>query len=118
MSYVVAIIGPGARGSGIGTRLRDNGVEVRTSLKGRSDAAKVRAQAAGMDDVEDALIASSVRKAFAQSATLSRRPAPRSSTPPSSDFRLNPAPGVPQSGRTCCSHDPVGQPCRRRTRAS
>jgi putative dehydrogenase len=59
MSYVVAVIAPGAMGSAIGKRLRENGAQVRTSLMGRSDAACVRALAAGMDDVEDALIVSS-----------------------------------------------------------
>jgi L-threonate 2-dehydrogenase len=59
MSYIVAVIAPGAMGSAIGRRLRENGAQVRTSLTGRSAAAIARAQAAGMDDVEDALIVSS-----------------------------------------------------------
>ncbi len=59
MSYVVAVIAPGAMGSALGKRLFENGVEVRTSLKGRSDAARARAQASGMDDVEDTQIACS-----------------------------------------------------------
>ncbi len=59
MSYVVAVIAPGAMGSAIGRRLHENGVTVRTSLQGRSDAACVRARASGMEDADDALIAGS-----------------------------------------------------------
>jgi L-threonate 2-dehydrogenase len=59
MSYVVAVIAPGAMGSAIGKRLCENGAKVRTSLKGRGDASRARADASGMEDVEDSLIASS-----------------------------------------------------------
>ncbi len=53
----VAVFAPGAMGAGIGQRLAGNGVEVRTSLLGRSRASAERAEAAGMHPVEDAAIA-------------------------------------------------------------
>jgi putative dehydrogenase len=81
MSYVVAVIAPGAMGSAIGRRLRESGAEVRTSLQGRSAAAIARAQAAGMDDVDDALIVSAdvILSVVppAQALTLARRFAPQ-----------------------------------------
>ena len=48
----VAIIAPGAMGSAIARRLRQNGARVLTTLKGRSAASIVRATSAGMQDVE------------------------------------------------------------------
>ena len=48
----VAIIAPGAMGSAVGRRLRQNGVRVLTVLKGRSAASIARAKAAGMQDVD------------------------------------------------------------------
>lgn len=59
MSYVVAVISPGAMGSAIGKRLRQNGAVVRTSLTGRGKASVARAEAAGMVGVADAMLASS-----------------------------------------------------------
>jgi L-threonate 2-dehydrogenase len=53
MTLTVAIIAPGAMGSGIAGRLTENKVTVLTSLKGRSDASAARARAAGMRDVEE-----------------------------------------------------------------
>jgi 3-hydroxyisobutyrate dehydrogenase-like beta-hydroxyacid dehydrogenase len=44
-------------GSGVGKRLVENGIEVRTSLAGRSDATVARAKAAGMVGVSDEQIA-------------------------------------------------------------
>ena len=46
-----AIVAVGAMGSGVGRRLAANGVEVITSLDGRSEASRRRAEAAGMVDV-------------------------------------------------------------------
>ncbi|HMR33023.1 MAG TPA: DUF1932 domain-containing protein [Geminicoccaceae bacterium] len=46
-----AIVAVGAMGSGVGRRLAANGVEVITSLEGRSEASRRRAEAAGMVDV-------------------------------------------------------------------
>jgi L-threonate 2-dehydrogenase len=57
MSPVVAVIAPGMMGSGVGGRLAQNGVEVRTSLAGRSEATVARAKAAGMIGVSDDQIA-------------------------------------------------------------
>jgi 3-hydroxyisobutyrate dehydrogenase-like beta-hydroxyacid dehydrogenase len=48
----VAIIAPGAMGSAIARRLRQNGARVLTTLKGRSAASFARAKSAGMLDVE------------------------------------------------------------------
>jgi putative dehydrogenase len=53
MKPIVAIIAPGAMGSGVGKRLVENGVEVRTSLAGRSAASTARAKAAGMQAASD-----------------------------------------------------------------
>ena len=50
MPPVVAVIAPGMMGSGIGGRLVQHGVEVRTLLAGRSEASVARAKAAGMID--------------------------------------------------------------------
>jgi len=57
MPPVVAVIAPGMMGSGVGGRLAQNGVEVRTSLAGRSEATVARAKAAGMVGVSDDQIA-------------------------------------------------------------
>ena len=59
MAPVVAVIAPGMMGSGVGQRLVENGVEVRTSLAGRSDATLARAKAAGMVGASDEQIAAS-----------------------------------------------------------
>ena len=50
---IVSIISPGAMGSAVGQVLSSHGVEVRTSLAGRSDASADRARAAGMIPVMD-----------------------------------------------------------------
>jgi L-threonate 2-dehydrogenase len=57
MPPVVAVIAPGMMGSGVGGRLAQNGIEVRTSLAGRSEASAARAKAACMIDVPDTQIA-------------------------------------------------------------
>ncbi|HEX3403228.1 MAG TPA: DUF1932 domain-containing protein [Acetobacteraceae bacterium] len=57
MQPIVAVIAPGMMGSGVGQRLVENGVEVRTALGGRSDATVARAKAAGMVGVSDEQIA-------------------------------------------------------------
>ncbi len=57
MPPVVAVIAPGMMGSAVGGRLAQNGVEVRTSLAGRSAATIARAKAAGMVGVPDDQIA-------------------------------------------------------------
>ncbi|HUN43980.1 MAG TPA: DUF1932 domain-containing protein [Acetobacteraceae bacterium] len=57
MPPIVAVIAPGMMGSGVGGRLAQNGVEVRTSLAGRSEASAARAKTAGMVNVPDAQIA-------------------------------------------------------------
>jgi putative dehydrogenase len=54
MSISVAIVAPGNMGAGIGRRLHDNGVRVMTSLAGRSAESRKRAEAAGMQAVDDA----------------------------------------------------------------
>jgi L-threonate 2-dehydrogenase len=54
---IVAVIAPGMMGSGVGRRLVENGIEVRTSLAGRSEATVARAKAAGMVGVSDEQIA-------------------------------------------------------------
>jgi L-threonate 2-dehydrogenase len=54
---IVAVIAAGAMGSAVGARLVEQGVEVRTSLAGRSAASAARAQQAGMRAVEDDAIA-------------------------------------------------------------
>jgi L-threonate 2-dehydrogenase len=53
MGPIVAVIAPGMMGSGVGQRLVENGIEVRTLLGGRSDATVARAKAAGMVGVSD-----------------------------------------------------------------
>ena len=59
MQPIVAVIAPGMMGSGVGGRLAENGIEVRTSLAGRSEATLARAKAAGMIGVPDEQIAAS-----------------------------------------------------------
>jgi 3-hydroxyisobutyrate dehydrogenase-like beta-hydroxyacid dehydrogenase len=54
MTPTVAIIAPGAMGSGVGRRLAENKVTVLTSLAGRSEASAKRAHDAGMVAVGDA----------------------------------------------------------------
>ena len=49
----IVVIAAGEMGSGIGKRLTERGARVLTSLKGRGAGSKARAQAAGMQDVED-----------------------------------------------------------------
>jgi 3-hydroxyisobutyrate dehydrogenase-like beta-hydroxyacid dehydrogenase len=48
MKPVVAVIAQGAMGAAVGKRLTENGIEVRTSLSGRSAGSAERARAAGM----------------------------------------------------------------------
>ena len=53
MKPIVAVISPGAMGSAVARRLTENGIEVRTSLTGRSEATAARAKSAGMLAVTD-----------------------------------------------------------------
>ena len=53
MGPTVVIIAPGEMGSGIGRRLRERGVGVRTSLAGRSRASAERAARAGFETIDD-----------------------------------------------------------------
>ena len=57
MPPIVAVIAPGMMGSAVAKRLTASGVEVRTSLTGRSAATLARARAAGMTDATDAQLA-------------------------------------------------------------
>ncbi len=57
MKPIVAIVAQGTMGAGIARRLTENGVEVRTSLAGRSAASARRAAEAGMIDATDAQLA-------------------------------------------------------------
>ena len=59
MQPIVAVIAPGMMGSGVGQRLVENGIEVRTALAGRSEATVARAKAAGMVGASDEQIAAS-----------------------------------------------------------
>ena len=52
MKPTITIVAPGNMGAAMGARLVDNGLEVRTSLTGRSAASAARANAAGMRAVE------------------------------------------------------------------
>lgn len=52
MSIKVAIIAPGQMGAAVAARLSANGIEVLTTLEGRSEATRERARKAGMRDVE------------------------------------------------------------------
>lgn len=56
-SKTIAILAPGAMGSAVARRLTENGARVLTSLQGRSEATRKRAEAAGMIDAEDDAIA-------------------------------------------------------------
>ncbi len=51
MSIRLALVAPGAMGSGLGARLVSRGVEVLTALDGRSARSRARAAQAGMHDV-------------------------------------------------------------------
>ncbi|HEX5328164.1 MAG TPA: DUF1932 domain-containing protein [Acetobacteraceae bacterium] len=53
MPPIVAVISPGAMGSAVARRLTEHGVEVRTSLAGRSEATAERARKAGMVATSD-----------------------------------------------------------------
>jgi len=53
MKPVVTIVAQGAMGSGVGARLVEHGLEVTTSLAGRSEASAKRARDAGMRPVSD-----------------------------------------------------------------
>ncbi len=53
MQPIVAVIAPGMMGSGVGQRLVENGIEVRTALGGRTEATIARAKAAGMVGASD-----------------------------------------------------------------
>jgi L-threonate 2-dehydrogenase len=57
MQPIVAVIAPGMMGSGVGRVLAHAGLEVRTSLSGRSEATAARARAAGMAHATDEQIA-------------------------------------------------------------
>jgi len=57
MKPVVALIAPGNMGAAVGKRLTENGLQVLTSLEGRSDATIARARAAGMTDASHDQIA-------------------------------------------------------------
>jgi len=53
MAPIIVVIAAGEMGAAIGQRLRLRGADVRTSLKGRSDATIARAKAAGLVAIED-----------------------------------------------------------------
>src|SRR5215469_8641254 len=53
MTPVVAVIAPGAMGGAVGKRLVEHGVTVLTSLDGRSEETRTRANAAGMTAAKD-----------------------------------------------------------------
>ncbi|MGA6962272.1 MAG: DUF1932 domain-containing protein [Xanthobacteraceae bacterium] len=57
MNPIVAIIAPGMMGSAVGKRLVDHGLKVLTSLQGRTEETRLRAQAAGMISGSDEEIA-------------------------------------------------------------
>ena len=54
MSLVVAVVAPGNMGAAVGKVLAEHGVEVLTTLEGRSDASAARAASAGMHGVSRA----------------------------------------------------------------
>jgi 3-hydroxyisobutyrate dehydrogenase-like beta-hydroxyacid dehydrogenase len=56
-SPLIAVIAAGDMGAGVGRRLSETGCRVLTSLAGRGDASRARAEAAGMTDGSDAEIA-------------------------------------------------------------
>ncbi len=81
MAPVVAVIAPGAMGSAVAARLVQHGVEVRTSLAGRSPASAERARQAGMRAVDDdaAIAACDIILSIippGEAVTLARRFAP------------------------------------------
>ncbi|MGO4126069.1 DUF1932 domain-containing protein [Inquilinus sp. YAF38] len=57
MTPTIAVIAPGAMGSGIARRLADSGATVPTLLDGRSAATVARAKAAGMQAADEAAVA-------------------------------------------------------------
>jgi putative dehydrogenase len=57
MKPVVAVIAQGSMGSGVARRLTEHGIEVLTSLAGRSKASAERAREAGMQAVSDVEVA-------------------------------------------------------------
>ncbi len=57
MHSTIALLAPGAMGSGMGRRLVEHGARVLTPLAGRSEASRARAEAAGMIAADDAAIA-------------------------------------------------------------
>jgi predicted dinucleotide-binding enzyme len=57
MKPVVALIAPGNMGAAVGKRLTENGLQVLTSLAGRSEESVARARAAGMTDASPDQIA-------------------------------------------------------------
>jgi putative dehydrogenase len=57
MNPIVSVIAPGAMGSAIAARLSENGIEVRTSLAGRSQESAARAREAGMRPGDDDQVA-------------------------------------------------------------
>jgi 3-hydroxyisobutyrate dehydrogenase-like beta-hydroxyacid dehydrogenase len=59
MQPIVAVIAPGMMGSGVGRVLAHAGLDVRTSLTGRSEATAARARAAGMVHASDEQIVAS-----------------------------------------------------------
>jgi 3-hydroxyisobutyrate dehydrogenase-like beta-hydroxyacid dehydrogenase len=56
MKPTIAVIAPGAMGSGVARRLAEGGATVPTLLDGRSAATRARAQAAGMHAADEGLI--------------------------------------------------------------
>lgn len=57
MTPTIAIMAPGGMGAAVATRLVQQGIEVTTSLAGRSDRTQERARAAGMRPDEEAALA-------------------------------------------------------------
>jgi putative dehydrogenase len=57
MPPIVAVVAPGMMGSAVAKRLTSSGVQVRTSLTGRSAATIARARAAGMSEATDMQLA-------------------------------------------------------------
>lgn len=57
MAACIAIVAPGGMGSALAVRMKENGADVVTSLAGRGEASRARAEAAGMRDVGDAGLA-------------------------------------------------------------
>ena len=55
MALAIVVVAQGEMGAGVGQRLHARGATVRTSLKGRSEASRIRAREAGMVAVDDDL---------------------------------------------------------------